>query len=333
MSKLIVDGTVFIKQFWPSGNSDADTVQLTIEKSPNKENFKFVTGKKEAFYKDFYDTPGTNDKPYIKYEGQVRQYISVRVDGIDATELHYKFFDTTTLDPKILNSKFVELNKPNYRQSFSKKATYFLTKLLEKYADPKTNSVKARYEFDCKKPTDAIDKYGRFVGKVLIQNEKGEYKINIAEELLKQGLVFPTFYCGHTKSFMNRTMKLWEDSKKDVLICHINTSFRKDMLKFDYALQEYDNTVFGCNDNNYVNLPKFYRRWTLYNILKDSGNMTLSWKDYLKMTPNDNVVYMEDIDEYNKLKDKSQFTKFHHISELFDDKNNFIREITNIVFI
>ena len=37
--------------------------------------------------------------------------------------------------------------------------------------------------------------------------------------------------------------------------------------------------------------------------------------------------------EYRKLRDKKKFTKYHHISELFDDDETFIGNYLEIVFI
>ena len=50
------------------------------------------------------------------------------------------------------------------------------------------------------------------------------------------------------------------------------------MIKFDFNLVIDDNVVYGCNDHNYINIPKFYRRWCAYNILKESGVINFTWK-------------------------------------------------------
>ena len=67
--------------------------------------------------------------------------------------------------------------------------------------------------------------------------------------------------------------------------------------------------------------------------MKDSGNFNGTWKEYLLQDPNDNFIYFNDIKEYKSLKDKTKFTKYHHLSELFDDNNKFLGKIEELVFV
>lgn len=87
MSTLTIHGTLDVAQFWPRGNSDADTAKVSIAGVARPFRFK-ADGKKEVATKVF-DTAtvrGMSGTSPVVANGS----IDVRLQGIDAPELHYK---------------------------------------------------------------------------------------------------------------------------------------------------------------------------------------------------------------------------------------------------
>src|SRR5215510_10871832 len=94
MGTLIVSGVLQADQFWPKGRSDADTVSITIE---NEHSFVFVddAGERQPT-KAFEDAEviGSHGRsPVIKKsETSGERKVTIRMQGIDAPELHFQPF-------------------------------------------------------------------------------------------------------------------------------------------------------------------------------------------------------------------------------------------------
>src|SRR5947209_3081865 len=110
---LRVTGKLEVAQFWPSGGSDADTVivQVTVNSfefspDPAQTPFKVTHVFEGAVVK------GKQSKPPI-HGGK----ITIRLQGIDATELHY---EALLLTPQKLKAKGFKLknNGTRFRQFF-----------------------------------------------------------------------------------------------------------------------------------------------------------------------------------------------------------------------
>jgi len=95
MGTLEVQGTLDPKQFWATGSSDGDTGQVHVKR------VTFAGKVTHAF--DHAVVHGRVRKPVIDEHGR----ITVRFQGIDAPELHYR--------PTIANAKAKRKNA-NFRQ-------------------------------------------------------------------------------------------------------------------------------------------------------------------------------------------------------------------------
>lgn len=84
---LRVSGTIQLDQFWPSGSADADTAKILVDVGPGAFRFRAAPGgtfgNTRAF--DNATVVGRGRRPAIR-NGQV----TVRLQGIDAPELHYR---------------------------------------------------------------------------------------------------------------------------------------------------------------------------------------------------------------------------------------------------
>src|SRR5215472_2529318 len=99
---LEVKGTLDVAQFWPTGGSDADTVNLGV-KSPS---FRFSATGKDSDLKPttvFDNARVKGQKHPVGYGNEV----TIRLQGIDAPELHFA---------ALLRHKGLKNNGTKYRQ-------------------------------------------------------------------------------------------------------------------------------------------------------------------------------------------------------------------------
>src|SRR5262245_39485810 len=122
MGLLRVKGTIDIKQFWPTGKSpnilsDADTVHVQVKPSTS---FVFEGNVTRAFDCAWITTrknkDGTRSPQYvIVSQNTSNAHIKIRLQGIDAPELHYR----------------VDQKKAEVRQNWGKRAAFELRKFLQ----------------------------------------------------------------------------------------------------------------------------------------------------------------------------------------------------------
>src|SRR5215467_5510771 len=84
---LEVSGTIDLAQFWPAGESDADTVKVLLS-GPDAFTFRPHPGAPSSVTHAFEGATikGTVSKPAIDKQNRV----TIRLQGIDAPELHYQ---------------------------------------------------------------------------------------------------------------------------------------------------------------------------------------------------------------------------------------------------
>jgi len=168
--RFTVRGFFESSQFYPQGNSDADTLNVKVAMA----SFVDENGKEKSVFGDLqkarYDEKqpaGTILKKRVMASGGLR----VRLQGIDAPELHYRVKDTF------------------YRQPRGAYAARRLNEALRFYSgDAQPCEIVTRVD----SPAQAFDIFGRLVGDVFIG--AGMEKQNINLQLLREGLAVPTFY-------------------------------------------------------------------------------------------------------------------------------------------
>src|SRR6266446_250609 len=177
---LKVKGTLDLNQFWPDGESDADTAKVKVGQNA----FSFQTHSGAPFkVTHVFDNASvrgkTGTKPAIK-----NQQITIRFQGIDATELH---FQASPLSKKQMD-KLKSLNK-RYRQLFGETSTVKLHQFL---ATTGQTVVPCTVTTAVDSPNEVFDTFGRFIGDILVK-VKGK-EVNLNHWLVEQGWAFPTFY-------------------------------------------------------------------------------------------------------------------------------------------
>src|SRR5262249_50886660 len=150
---LTVSGTIDFGQFWPDGMSDADTTKILVRVSGASFSFQKAPGAPTkttnvfagAFMKgsDSVD-PKTGKKRKPKFVINSKSQITVRLQGIDAPELHFK-------PPH---------GRTNLRQHFGETATIALAAFLKTFGP---GPLACRVFTRVNNPNDVFDKYGRFI--------------------------------------------------------------------------------------------------------------------------------------------------------------------------
>src|SRR5258705_2917984 len=127
---LQMRGSIALDQFWPTGRSDADTTKILLTVSPGaiefRKNSSVPFHATHAF--DHAMVKGRTSKPPIK-NGQV----TVRLQGIDATELHYQPSPLSSTERKASNPTKLNayhLVTHSYRQFLGATATKALHDFL-----------------------------------------------------------------------------------------------------------------------------------------------------------------------------------------------------------
>ena len=119
---LTVDGTIDTTQFWPSGRSDADTVKVAV----NAGSFQFTPDPKTTKASLTKVFTGANVLSRGKPTPAIKNgTITIRLQGIDATELHFQSNLPTKNHPTPIKD-----NGTRFRQPFGETAAIALGGLL-----------------------------------------------------------------------------------------------------------------------------------------------------------------------------------------------------------
>ena len=296
MGTLRIYGTIDIKQFWPSGSSDADTTKIKLIVGKNSFEYKEDTEEKFTTTKVFKNaiSKGQGSKPVIntsKRDGT--QTITVRLQGVDAPELHYRAAPLKRLDDisDAEREKFNSINEER-RQCFAESATYALAKHLKQYMD-EDGLIPAVFESNVEKPFEVVDTYGRFVGNIYVGEQED---INVW--LVANGWALPAFYTSMDIEEIQVFLDAWAKGKKKAN--RLGTFTSKDVNEFDwkmlYRKPSAEIKFKSGEDKGRVLMPKIFRRQTAWMISKKVGviTKTTSFKTYLKKTP-DQLILLNDL--------------------------------------
>jgi endonuclease YncB( thermonuclease family) len=282
MATLKITGKIAISQFWPEGKSDADTTNLKMK----VDGFQFKTNgpfKPTAAYINTEISVQGKKKSIISYEGQARQHINVRLQGIDAPELHYRIYAPSEIGKYKSNAVFKELNKHEYRQFMSENATVALGNHLKPFAD--VNGEVACYFIseNLNEPKDVLDVYGRFVGDIVIS--QNNQNININQWLLQENWVLPAYYNSMLPNEITTLETIYQQSIVKQRISKQYTN-KINAASFDFNLRfrepNINPVVNSQADTGKVIFPKMFRRLCPYWIKKKAGIENITFEKYLK---------------------------------------------------
>ena len=273
---LQMQGSIALDQFWPAGRSDADTTKMVLTVSPGAIEFRknSATPFHPTHVFDNAVVKGRTRKPPIK-NGQV----TIRLQGIDATELHYQPSPLSPAEKKGLSaakSDAYHLVTHSYRQFLGATATKALHDFLSGTGHP---SLACHVFTQVDKPDEVFDTYGRLVGDIEVTI--GGKTVNINQWLVEQGWAFPTFYSSMTNDEINTLLGLAKTarSKKS----GVWKFLRKTIGPFDFKLLEPKKNELSvlASDKGPVILPKLYRRYTNWSARNKAKITSQSFQTFL----------------------------------------------------
>jgi endonuclease YncB( thermonuclease family) len=185
-----VRGTLALSQFWPDGTSDADTASVIVD--VHEDSFRFrphdgVPFAATEFYKGA-KVRGRLTKPPVSDKNK----LTIRLQGIDAPELHYRPAPLTTKEKsdasEAKKQAFKNVNH-SYRQHLGATAAKKLHDFVRRAG---SDTINCRVFTHVDKPNEVFDTYARFVGDIEITVDGRD--VNINQWLVEDGWAFPGFY-------------------------------------------------------------------------------------------------------------------------------------------
>ncbi len=257
-NRLEITGTIDLAQFWPTGKSDADTtkLRLTIAQGSVKVRLAGQTHFQTTTAYDGAGMPGKKDADTdkAKIDAVIKNGgLTVRLQRIDAPELHYRP-DAKGRDGKLKGTGLIQ----DYRQNQAETAVVKLAKFLGSFGK---NPLPCTFTSELKAsegPGAALDKYGRFVGDIILPDGT-----NLNVWLLQQGLAVIALYDSMLPQEIDESITAWQAGRKnrEGIARHYNDRFSE----FDPDLV-YRKEGLAIEDEGARKFlhPKFYRRQTTW---------------------------------------------------------------------
>lgn len=322
MGLLNVTGTIALDQFWPTGLSDGDTTKVLV--SVAADSFKYQQRPGGPFvvtdvFRDAVVRGKIGPKPAIDKKGR----ITVRLQGIDAPELHYRASPLGKKRRELLSAaqlaRLKVLNK-EYRQHFGETATAALRAFLGRID---VTTVPCRVFTRVARPTDIFDTYGRFIGDIVVR--VGKLDDNVNQWLVRMGWAFPAFYNSMTEEEIEELLHAAELArKKNRIWPHLQSQIGKLDLKLVFRGK--GAALEPSADVGPVLMPKLFRRLCTWTIHRKVGAEKNSFKDFLAAPSNTCYLLSDFIDN-------GIFAAVpHKLSEFLTSGGKFTRLPQDLVF-
>jgi endonuclease YncB( thermonuclease family) len=270
MGMLEVTGTIKVSQFWPEGVSDADTTKVIVRVDAGAFRFNGKTTRVFDGATVKRAVGAKSGKPAISKKSE----ITIRLQGIDAPELHYR-----PTVPHLFPPQRIALRKVNaeFRQPLGETAAAALGDFLQHSSPVEIPCV---VRTNVKKPSDVFDIYGRFVGDIYVVFAGTEIDLN--HWVIEQGWAFPAFYVSMTKQevadiiglarkAMTARRGVWARPARDIRVFDPKLVFRGKGVSPEPK-----------KDKGVVTFPKLFRRVATWSVLKQAKIIQDTFVDYLK---------------------------------------------------
>jgi len=282
MGLLQVQGTLDITQFWPKGTSDADTAKVLLDLTANP--FQFQSAPGQPFkVTHALDQAMVADNPVVK-----KNTLTIRLQAIDASELHYRPADLTGKTITQAMRDAFKLVDKEYRQPYGETA---VVALLARVSRKGVTTLPCTVQTDnVATPNDVFDKYGRFIGDIIVKVQKT--KVNLNQWLVAQGHALPTFYVSMSpaeiKTYLAAAKKGRAKKKVWKLLQQIIPPFDPSLLFRRKA------TPDPVADKGPVILPKLFRRQCTWWAAKQAGATADEFVAYIAKGKTKTIVITDD---------------------------------------
>lgn len=274
-TRLEITGRIKLKQFWPDGKSDADTSKLELTISADGARVK-PAGSKQFVATQAYEGAGilgerdatTGQRkivPVIK-----SNTLTIRLQRIDAPELHYRP-DARGSEGALRGTGLIQ----DYRQHQAETAVVKLAKYLQSFGD---STVDCTFTSELKAsegPGAAIDKYGRFVGDIILPDNT-----NLNLWLLQQGLAIVALYDSMLPDEIDESVDAWQRGRAKRSGIARLYSERFTAFESDLVFRAVGSSIAREASRKFIH-PKFYRRQTTWWAFKQAAIFDGDFGDWL----------------------------------------------------
>lgn len=315
-------GPLSFEQFYyQDGDSDADTVKIKVK----VDSVRFRANKNDPWIENLH----LFDDAFIgktRVVTKKNRTINVRLQGIDAPELHYQAQSRgMTLSPAQKKKWMIQ----RFRQRWGARSVFELEQFLKPYV--KSSIIENAYVFSrVDHPNDVFDVYGRFVGDIIVSRDyNGTARKNINQWLVEQGWAFPAFYNSMTSKEIRILDKKGRNAQKTSK--GIWKTLSNTLVSFDPKLH----TLRGKDaprinhktDKGRLNLPKIFRRQIDYEVRKKAEiTNELSLSKYIKSKKKDKCYLTRDFLV------RGAKAKPRHLSEFIDENGKINFEPHELTF-
>lgn len=273
---LEVEGTIDVSQFWPQGRSDADTTKVVVNVAPDA--IRFRKNDTAPFHPthvfDNAKVKGRTATPPIK-NGK----LTIRLQGIDAPELHYMPSPLSTTEKKgltdVRKQAYHEVTH-SYRQFLGATASKALHDFLSRGGEA---TIDCRVFTHVGAPNEVFDTYGRLVGDIEVT--VGGKTVHINHWLVERGFAYPTFYSSMNDDEIKAFLALAKTARTKKL--PVWKHLAKTIGPFDFDLREPKTNEIDvlATDKGPVILPKLYRRYTNWSARKKAKVTSQNFQKFL----------------------------------------------------
>lgn len=289
-TRLEIAGRIKLDQFWPDGKSDADTTKLLLTVNGNSMRVKLAgqtSFVRTLAYQDAgilgavdEDTGQRKITPLMKSNA-----ITIRLQRIDAPELHYRP-DARGSEGALRGTGLIK----DYRQHQAETAVVKLAKFLKGFGSSSLECIFTSELKATEGPGAAIDKYGRFVGDIILPDG-----VNLNLWLLEQGLAVVALYDSMLPNEIDESVDAWKRGrvKRSGIARFYTASFAA--FDNDLVYRAGGSTIVSEASRKFIH-PKFYRRQTTWWAFKEASIFTGDFGDWLT-EKNEQCWYLPEFQE------------------------------------
>ena len=275
MGMLIISGTLSVKQFWPENRSDADTA--TVELAANQP-FVFVNSAGHRVSTHAFDKAESVGKfghtPVIKTIKSGGRKVTIRLQGLDAPELHFR--------PQVKGSGGVN---HLFRQSMGETSADALHAFVSAFGQA---AIPCQVLTNVSKPSDVCDVFGRVVGNIVLII--GGARIDVNQWLLREGWALPGLYNSMTKQEILAVLADYDAARAGRRGLFSKKIVTSKLAVFDPQRRERKgpSSFKPFRDRGAVNFPKFFRRQAERHVRSAIGeNVQANLRGFLATKPDD----------------------------------------------
>jgi|SRR5215204_195430 len=330
MSVIIPRGTLevlgpinFGQFYYQKGESDADSVKIKVKINSIRFRSNEDTPWKENL--TLFDDAYIGKKKVVTKRNRT---ITVRLQGIDAPELHYTA--QRPRSPELTPQQKKKWMNYIFRQKWGARAVYELERFLKPYV--KSGVIENAYVFSkVDHPNDVFDKYGRFVGDIVISKDNRDKK-NVNQWLVERGWAFPSFYNSMTGQEIKTLNTKGRKARTNLKGIWVNHSTK--LVSFDPSLRltrgKNVPRINQVTDKGSINMPKIFRRQVDYQVRK-KANVTnkQSLSAYIKTQKRDKCYLTK---EFLVSLAKGTKATVRHLSEFIDQNGNIRFQPNELIF-